>query len=238
MNLNQLSPYVGLAFTSPNGDVTQALYVREWSSLGTVIIIMWDMLLLFNDEYVHIWRAPSFALKWIYLFTRYFPLLFQSISYYLLTHALPPPPISVSICLAWTLAHIVSTRIMMAVMEGVLMLRVYALYSKSTTVGWFLVALFLMQRVIAIGVAVRVPKNVQFDEICRAKGKRTDTIVLGGGILFTQAVIWTMTVAKRKVGMESRSNSRFWNYHTTLCSRGLFLWFQSQLAGLLSICRD
>ncbi|TFK31169.1 hypothetical protein BDQ12DRAFT_717135 [Crucibulum laeve] len=209
MNSNQLSTYVGATFTSPNRDVKQALHVREWSSLGTVVIIIWDILLLFNDEYTHIWSTPSFALKWIYLFARYFPLLFQSTSYYLLTHILSRPPISWSICFAWTLAHIAAIRIMTAVIEGVLMLRVYALYGKNTAVGWFLVALFLTQRVIAIGVAVRVRKTVQFDEICRANAGITDAIVLGAGILVTQVVIWTMTVAKRKARMESRSNSRF-----------------------------
>ncbi|TFK31653.1 hypothetical protein BDQ12DRAFT_693769 [Crucibulum laeve] len=205
MSSNQFSPYEGVM--SP--DVAQALHVREWSTLGTVVVIIWDMFLLFNDEYTYIWSTPSFALKWIYLFARYFVILFQSTCYYFLTHTLSRPPVLESICFTWTLVHIIVTQIMTAVIEGVLMLRVYALYRQDIAVGWLLFTVFLIQRVIAVGVDVRVGEYVRYDEICRAKQETVDVLVLGAGVLFTQAVIWTLTFSKRKVRKESTSNARF-----------------------------
>ncbi|TFK36453.1 hypothetical protein BDQ12DRAFT_667865 [Crucibulum laeve] len=183
-----------------NTEIAQALYVQEWSTLGALVIIIWDMLLLFNDEYIHIWSAPSFALKWIYIFARYFTLLFQSISYYIITHTLSQPPIS------WSTAI---TLIMTAVIEGVLMLRVYALYSQDAAAGWLLIAVFLMQRVISVVLTVCGREDAQFDEICRAKSKDSGILIFGGGVLVTQVVIWTMTFNKRNIRTESRSNSRF-----------------------------
>ncbi|TFK36455.1 hypothetical protein BDQ12DRAFT_725201 [Crucibulum laeve] len=194
---------------TPNGEIAQALYVQEWSTLGAVVIIIWDMLLLFNDEYIHIWRAPSFTLKWIYIFARYFALLFQLTSYYIITHILSQPPISESVCFVWIFMQTAGTLIMLAVIEGVLMLRVYALHSQDAAAGWLLVAVFLVQRAIAVVLPVRIPEYVRFDEICRAKYETGDVVIFGVALLVTQVVIWTMTFKKRNVRKESRSNSRF-----------------------------
>ncbi|TFK35343.1 hypothetical protein BDQ12DRAFT_688334 [Crucibulum laeve] len=109
--------------TIPNGDIARALYAQEWSSLGAVVLIIWDMFLLFNDEYIHIWRTPSFTLKWIYVFTRYSALLFQCTSYYFLKYTLSRPPIPESICFVWTFVQAGVIQIMASVIEGVLMLR-------------------------------------------------------------------------------------------------------------------
>ncbi|TFK31347.1 hypothetical protein BDQ12DRAFT_694293 [Crucibulum laeve] len=207
MTVNQASVHDGA--TSFNEEIAQALYMQEWSSLGAVVLIIWDMLLMFNVEYIHIWRTPSFALKWIYIFTRYSALLFQSASYYILTHALSRPPISASICSVWSIVQFAGTQTMTAVIEGVLMLRVYALYSKSTAVGWLLATVFLIQRVIAVVVAIRGQTYVRFDEICRAWNESNDIFIFGAGILLTQVIIWVMTFNKRNVRKESRSNARF-----------------------------
>ncbi|TFK35337.1 hypothetical protein BDQ12DRAFT_688330 [Crucibulum laeve] len=195
--------------TSPSGEIARALYAQEWLSLGAVVIIIWDMLLLFNDEYIHIWRTPSFALKWIYIFTRYSALLFQCTSYYFLKHTLSRPPIPEPICFIWTFVQSIGTQIMILVIEGVLMLRVYALYGKNSAAGWFLVVTFLIQRVMAVVILFRVRGHLQFDEICRAKNDTADAFVFGAGVLVTQVVIWTMTYNKRVVRKESGSNSRF-----------------------------
>ncbi|TFK31790.1 hypothetical protein BDQ12DRAFT_729239 [Crucibulum laeve] len=195
--------------TSPNGEIAQALYMPEWSSLGAVAIILWDTLLLLDDEYIHIWRTPSFALKWVYVFAPYFALLFQLTNYYFLTHTLSRPPISESICSLWTVVQAAGTQLMMIVIEGVLMLRCLFSQSQNAATGRLLVAVFLMQRVIAAAVSLGARKHVQFDEMCRAKNETTDVFIFGAGVLVTQVVIWTMTLKKRKVRMESGSNSRF-----------------------------
>ncbi|TFK31182.1 hypothetical protein BDQ12DRAFT_729791 [Crucibulum laeve] len=34
----------------------QEMYVRRWSSLGALVIILWDFIVSWNSEYKYIWR--------------------------------------------------------------------------------------------------------------------------------------------------------------------------------------
>ncbi|KAF8994691.1 hypothetical protein BDQ17DRAFT_1330961 [Cyathus striatus] len=106
--------------------------------------------------------------KVIYLFSRYFGLLFQALLFF---------------C-----------------MEAVMMLRVYALYNHSKTIGFILVVLFILEASASIVSPFFSLPESQFDAICTGEAAPKAALVFGLIIFFVQTAIALLTIVKRDAG--------------------------------------
>ncbi|TFK35884.1 hypothetical protein BDQ12DRAFT_687713 [Crucibulum laeve] len=189
-----------------SAEQAQEVYVRQWSSLGALVILLWDFIVSWSLEYKHIWIAPSFTLKYAYVYFRYVPMLTQSVNYYILLTTVAHPPIPTHICTRWFYAQLICSQFCFTAVEGVLMLRVYALYNRSRTVGWSLLSLYILETTLATYFGYRTRNTMTYDEICTAKDEGVDIFIYGAGVIVTQTVIWTLTINKRAIGLNSQQS--------------------------------
>ncbi|TFK31514.1 hypothetical protein BDQ12DRAFT_729489 [Crucibulum laeve] len=194
-----------------NIGLAQTMHVRQWSSLGALALLLWDLIVSWSSEYNHIWSAPAFKLKYIYVFFRYSPIVTQSANYYILLTTLAHPPIPTHICVKLFYAQLTCAQSCLTAMEGVLMLRVYALYNQSPAIGWSLVILFILQTTLASIIGYRTRRTITFDDICTARGEGADVFIFGGGVIIIQIVIWVLTLNKRALGSTSERNKHVIN---------------------------
>ncbi|KAF9003222.1 hypothetical protein BDQ17DRAFT_1355757 [Cyathus striatus] len=125
-----------------------AVRERNYLTVGALAVLVAQSLFSFDDEYRLIWKKPISLIKWIHIFLRYFALTFQSGNLYMMLDRLSIPPLSHDTCRTWVLSMSIASLLVISAIDVVLMLRVYALYMKSTLIGVMMIILF----VIGVGV--------------------------------------------------------------------------------------
>ncbi|KAF8889112.1 hypothetical protein BD779DRAFT_1522001 [Infundibulicybe gibba] len=178
---------------------------RNYSSLIALVLLAWDMVLTFGDEYKYMWKRNWTPLKCVYLFCRYFSLAVQ-ISNYVITQVLIfHVPVAHTVCRDWFLFQTACIMSLVYSVNAVLMLRVYALCSKSCNAAIFLVILFLAD-IISLSIqGYFCVKATVFDQACVILGNPPPVAIsFSIEMLVTQGALWGMAWWKT-------SRSEGWN---------------------------
>ncbi|KAF9002753.1 hypothetical protein BDQ17DRAFT_1542189 [Cyathus striatus] len=169
--------------------------------VGSLIILVLEVLASFQDEYRLIWRQPRTLVTSLYLFSRYFALLSQSVNCCLVFSLLSNPPISQTICSAWLHFLMITSQAMLTTLESVLMLRVYALYLQNSKIGAWLLFVFVVDLVMALLFGVRTLPALHYDEVCAGHGTPPEVLYFGGCVIATQLMLWAMTIFKCNIAI-------------------------------------
>ncbi|PPQ97129.1 hypothetical protein CVT26_000614 [Gymnopilus dilepis] len=187
-------------FTSEQG-LLESLKVRKWSTgeslpihagqalllrlatVATLAFLLYEHAITFRGEVVHIWRRPFTMVRATFIFARYFTLVVQTVNLYLVFGPFSRTSIPGSTCKQWFLFQIASACAIMAALDLILMLMVYALYRKSRRVGLFLALLFWAQIAVDFATSPKSVLDVNYNSIC-------DTTETHGVVIYFCLSVW------------------------------------------------
>ncbi|EIN06548.1 hypothetical protein PUNSTDRAFT_53986 [Punctularia strigosozonata HHB-11173 SS5] len=168
--------------------------------VASLAFLAYDILLTFPDEVAHIWTKPRFSFtKWVFLVLRYYTLAIVAAMTLVsagrgsVTRLHHPP-----YCSPWYSYQAGSLQVVIALMETIMMLRVYALYNRSRLVAVLLVTLFIVEELaMAASLALFLPK-LQFNEFCIAETIPSVAVLIGvapiGFELFMLCLTWAKVI--------------------------------------------
>lgn len=118
------------------------------SLVAALAFLAWDILITLDDEAVHIWMTTFQPLKILYLLSRYYSLLALII---LNTRTLT--------CKGWVIIEGTSAVLLEIVVEIILILRIYAMYTANRRLLYVLIPAFAVQVIImVVTLAVSLPE--------------------------------------------------------------------------------
>ncbi|KAF8976415.1 hypothetical protein BDQ17DRAFT_1384751 [Cyathus striatus] len=184
--------------------ITPIIVARYWEekywTLSALVFISLEYIFTFPYEFVYIWRYPITNVKTMYLFSRYFGLLYQISNNLILAKIHTRLPATFSTCLDWYIFQNISFLLLFSAMEIILMLRVYALYNQSMIIGWCLTSLFIFEVALTSTLASRNVPALQFDIICNAIIAPYESFIFAVGMMLVQLIVAVLTVAGRRTG--------------------------------------
>ncbi|KDQ56400.1 hypothetical protein JAAARDRAFT_36569 [Jaapia argillacea MUCL 33604] len=178
-----------------------------YSSIGSLTFLAWDVIVTFDDEVEFIWQQPwRSPTKWLFLFSRHSSIIAQiffllrSLGYF----GLNIPPES---CPLWFTLQSVVTQIIIASVETILAMRVYALHNRSPKIHRLLVGLSGIELVVVIlTFAIFIPQFDWFPTCVPFPSYQSLTFlhIMTASNLFIQTSIIVLTLAKTFMGWRSR----------------------------------
>ncbi|PPQ91253.1 hypothetical protein CVT25_006392 [Psilocybe cyanescens] len=176
-------------------DLLQNISIRKWSTLASWAVLLYEYIITFNDEIRFIWSFPVTAVRLIYVLSRYFAIIVQSINVFLILRPLSALDIPEQSCRRWFLFELIAVSVLMAALDSILMLRVYALHRKDRRVGVLLVVLFLVQIVVEVICGQRAV-NVPFNRICDASRTHGSVVYYCISVWVTHISLVVLTACK------------------------------------------
>ncbi|KAF8989470.1 hypothetical protein BDQ17DRAFT_1373172 [Cyathus striatus] len=161
---------------------------RNYSSLAALVVLTWEWASVFPHELEWIWMRPITVVKCIYIYARYVGLVLFS--------TVPTPEHA---CRTWYIVLMSMGLSLLLAIDVILMLRVYALYNKSTAVAIVMGTLGICQIILEILCIVHSMPHIPFNPICNSMDEPQELyyfVALEGLI---QLVIWTMMFRRRVV---------------------------------------
>jgi len=144
----------------------ESLRIRKWSTVAAFAFLLYEHAITIRGEFIHIWRRPFTVVRATFIFARYFALIVQSVNMYLVFGPFSRMSIPETTCRKWFSFQIVSACALMAALDLILMLMIYALYRKDRKVGLFLAVLFCAQIGVEFVTSPRSVLNVNYNPIC------------------------------------------------------------------------
>ncbi|KDR79609.1 hypothetical protein GALMADRAFT_223751 [Galerina marginata CBS 339.88] len=170
--------------------------IRQWSTLSTLAIILYEYTITFREELRHIWKRPITVVRMVYLFSRYLAIIVQSVNLYLVLGPFSALSTPERICKGWFSFQLTAACVLMAALDLILMLRLYALYSKSFKVGTLLTLLFCGQIAVEAVIAPRSVLQVPYDPICDTTRTHPDILYFCISVWVTHIAMGLLTAAK------------------------------------------
>ncbi|PFH48245.1 hypothetical protein AMATHDRAFT_49691 [Amanita thiersii Skay4041] len=177
---------------TPEGLARKA-FIRCCATIASTIVLFLESVYLFKEEYRFIWRAPINVIKCTYVLSRYLILLFQiANSVVVTTHHMYTVPVSDIACFYWTCAQTCAT-ISSLFLEVVLMVRVYALHTKSLKIGVMLCCSLTVEMAVYITTSVMAIRGMQVDDACVSTTTPKGVFGFAAASIGQQLLIWGLT---------------------------------------------
>ncbi|KAF9000910.1 hypothetical protein BDQ17DRAFT_1359171 [Cyathus striatus] len=173
------------------------IIARNHACLVALVVLSWEWLSTFPHEVEWIWTRPLTIVKCTYLFARYFGLVVQIVNVILLFTVLSKFPIPVESCRTWFTTLFAVCVSMLTAVDIILIIRVYALYYKSSKVAITLGILISIQFFVEIFCITYAFRKISFDFICNATQLPSEPYFFVGLECVIQIVIWSMTFKQR-----------------------------------------
>ncbi|KAF8989463.1 hypothetical protein BDQ17DRAFT_462146 [Cyathus striatus] len=176
-------------------------------TVAALVVLTWEWASAFPHELEWIWTRPITVVKCIYIYARYVGLVVQIVNCFYLFELFSTVPTPEHACRTWYIVLMFMGISLLLAIDFILMLRVYALYNKSTTVAIVMGTLGICQIILEILGIVRSMPHIPFDPICNSTDVPQELyyfVALEGLI---QLVTWTL-MFRRRVVLGSRSVGR------------------------------
>ncbi|PFH45396.1 hypothetical protein AMATHDRAFT_71733 [Amanita thiersii Skay4041] len=172
-------------------------FIRFCTTIASTALLALETALLFKEEYRFVWRARISVAKCIYIFSRYFILLFQIANAVIVSTYLRVIPVSRPFCAVWFCTQLSTAALSMVMLEAVLMLRVYALHGKSRKIGITLSCSLFIEICVTTCMISLVFKDLTLDDACVTTNTPRQVIGLGTVTVVQQLLIWGLMFQKR-----------------------------------------
>ncbi|KDR80974.1 hypothetical protein GALMADRAFT_241553 [Galerina marginata CBS 339.88] len=174
----------------------------SYHEVGALVFLMWDIMITFADEVQYIWpqnrRSPT---KWVFLFTRYFGLLAQA-RLVSINLSLGMGTYSLDVCRMIYTSQVVFGGMLMACIQSVLMLRVYALYTQDHRIAFAMIALLVAELGFIPG-AIHLTMPTSTGNMCMKPITIFDIALFGASALFPQLLVLGLTILKFLCGIRA-----------------------------------
>ncbi|KAF9558977.1 hypothetical protein CPC08DRAFT_709213 [Agrocybe pediades] len=135
----------------------------------------------------------------IYMFSRYFGLIVQSVNLFLVFRLSMRQEIARTSCQGWNGFLLTSSSILLVTLDYIVMLRVYALYKKDTKIGLLVVSLFLLMVGATLYAAWKVVFYAPYDSMCVQRPMHPCVPFYGIVVWSTQLTLGILTALKWRV---------------------------------------
>lgn len=153
--------------------------------VAALAFLVWDVLTTLDDEVFHMWITRFQPLKVLYFFTRYYSVV---VLIAINTHSLT--------CEQWVIIEAVSAVLLEAVVEVILILRLYALYTASRRVlGILLGALIAQLIMMSVSLGVSLPGVMASPMCIETKFPRMIIAYTISSVVF-EGVLFGLTIHK------------------------------------------
>ncbi|KDR74607.1 hypothetical protein GALMADRAFT_558548 [Galerina marginata CBS 339.88] len=176
-------------------------FSRKCACIAGLAFLTWDTVSNFDKEYIFVFNPPS-RVKFLYLFARYFGIGSQIFSVFYTTRHLSTTPIPSETCRRWFYFQIITIMALQTSVEVILILRVYALYRKSTLVGYILTFAILAEICLGVYLAVSAFDSLEYNAACIVTAASREMARVGGCIGVTQTIIWGFALYKYRQGLQ------------------------------------
>ncbi|KAF8962284.1 hypothetical protein BDZ97DRAFT_1119698 [Flammula alnicola] len=156
------------------------VFLRKVLCLAAAVWLVWEYMITCRDEYLYIWRGSMSRVKVLYMFARYFPLAVQWVNAYIVFVPLSRVPVPRHECMGWFLFLTISASVLLAAVDGLIMLRV-------------------MQEMLIAIYTSRPLHRLPFGETCNILETPREAAYIMAGVVVTQTILLLLTVAKKKV---------------------------------------
>lgn len=166
------------------------------SCVAALAFLVYDILITTDKEVDLIWPKPWSFLKIIYFFVRYVPLLVQIPILFVGTELSVGLNYTPHDCFIWMTYQAVVLITVVATVETILILRVFALYHGNRLVKYLVGSLYLVELGgMCAGLVLGVPK-IEYNSICVVTGAANIMALYLGSAMFFQTAMFFLTAAK------------------------------------------
>ncbi|RXW18129.1 hypothetical protein EST38_g7729 [Candolleomyces aberdarensis] len=128
--------------------------------------------------------------KCLFFFIRYFPVILQISVLFVGT---PPFTFTKRECYIWNVYQGLATVLIVAAVDYILILRIFALYSRSRIIRYLVATLYLLELVtMSIGVGLAVP-NLGYDDLCTLIDVPDTFLIAAGAPIAFQTILFGLT---------------------------------------------
>ncbi|PFH49845.1 hypothetical protein AMATHDRAFT_62370 [Amanita thiersii Skay4041] len=178
-------------------ELERKAFLRFCATLVSTGILVLESALMFKKEYRFVWRAPVNIVKCIYVLSRYPILFFQIADSVVVSTRLRVVPVSRGLCILWFSVQTCATVLSLALLEAILMIRVYALHEKSRRIGKILACSLFVEQFCSISMAILTLRQLSVDDACVATNTPKGAVAFGGVSIAQQLLIWGLTFKRR-----------------------------------------
>ncbi|KAJ6493456.1 hypothetical protein C8R45DRAFT_1136693 [Mycena sanguinolenta] len=182
--------------TEPGPDVSGSK-----ASFASLALLAYDILLTFDEEVAIIWSRPWTAIKCLFFFIRYFPLLLQISLLFVGTDITPRFNFTFRDCEVWAIYQSAAAVILVAAVDYILILRgtyLFALYDNHRYIKAPVLILFcleLLVMLVSLGFSL---SGIRFDDErrCIVTHFPNSFIFYGASAILFQTVLFSLTVLR------------------------------------------
>ncbi|KAF6748843.1 hypothetical protein DFP72DRAFT_554594 [Ephemerocybe angulata] len=173
---------------------TQGTRTVGYSYAAALAFLVYDIILTIPDEVQYVWPNPWSISKFAFVFVRYFPPLLEvSTQFY---GAPLPLRYSKRGCYVWNVYQGLASILLVAAVDYILVLRIFALYSSNIHVKTMSAILYVLEiTTMCIGIGLAIPKMV-FDEHCVVTSSSITMTIAGGCPIAYQVFLFALTIYK------------------------------------------
>ncbi|KAG9220641.1 hypothetical protein CCMSSC00406_0003740 [Pleurotus cornucopiae] len=155
--------------------------VVNLSSAASLAFLVWDILITTDNEVELIWLKPWSVTKFLYFHIRYVPALVQIAITFVGTEIAESFHYTAHDCYVWQVFQGVASVSIIAAVDIILILRVYALYNGHWAIRLSVGCLFFMEVVcMIVGLALAIP-GIRFGPNCSTTGVPQSLLVYAYG---------------------------------------------------------
>ncbi|KAJ6493460.1 hypothetical protein C8R45DRAFT_1136707 [Mycena sanguinolenta] len=166
--------------------------------VASLALLAYDILRTFDEEVAVIWPRPWTAIKCLFFFIRYFPLLLQISLLFVGTDITPRFNFTFRDCEVWAIYQSAAAVILLAAVDYILILRVFALYDNHRYIKAPVLILFcleLLVMLVSLGFSL---SGIRFDDErrCIVTHFPNPFILYGASAVLFQTVLFSLTVLR------------------------------------------
>ncbi|KAF8184402.1 hypothetical protein BJ912DRAFT_526439 [Pholiota molesta] len=168
--------------------VWQSQIVR-YTGVSALVFLVWDIIITFGDEVQYIWpQSRCSPTKWVFLFTRYFGAIAQA-RLVSLNLALIPGMLTPAECRMLYISQVVFGGTLMACIQALLMLRVYALYTQDRRIA-IAMATLLVAELGSMPATIHLTLPDAVGNMCMKPITIRDIALFGASAILPQLSCW------------------------------------------------
>ncbi|KAL0955992.1 hypothetical protein HGRIS_002169 [Hohenbuehelia grisea] len=173
------------------------------SSVAALCFLVWDICITMQDEVQLMWFKPLSLTKILYFYVRYVPMLVQASLLVVGTELSPQFNFTFHDCFIWQVFQGVASVTIIAAVDFILILRVYALYHARPNFRIVVGILFIVELVcMVVGLVLALP-GVRYDDICAVTGVPSSLLVYAFGSILFQIFLFGLTAYQFFVAVRS-----------------------------------
>ncbi|TFK22093.1 hypothetical protein FA15DRAFT_51579 [Coprinopsis marcescibilis] len=170
-----------------------------YSAVASMVFLIYDIMLTMDDEVTFIWPIPWSFTKLVYFFLRLFGGVADSVRSVLRTTLFlgtPPFTFTASECYIWAVYQALASTLLIASVDYILVMRVFALYPRGKFVRYGVALLYVAELVtVTIGFGFGVPQLV-YDEYCTTIDAPNTFTIASATPIAVQALLFFLTAYK------------------------------------------